>query len=297
MSLFWGRSLSWRPQGGRSCDWKDLQRGDLIALDDRKVWRVIEVRPVPVVDWDADDREYWDSRFGKPANPLAIRRIRPESEEAWDRRPVYLILVPAEGGKRHHLRVRPYTTWRDAWVLSPHYPVCKDCGEPWPCRELDITQEVDKQAAQLAELEKILPGCCWSCKEPVTHRQKAIRFDGDNLLLPGAPSPVFHLRGKGGCYSGAMSYEKRWIAAGEGRRWRLQCPGKQVRHVDGDECSEDPLCPGRVSHNTFIAHVYGKLPDGTLQSAYGPDFRCLRCDDALERKGMSLGDPPDGALL
>ena len=33
MSLFWSRGLGWRPQGGRSCDWKDLQRGDLIALD------------------------------------------------------------------------------------------------------------------------------------------------------------------------------------------------------------------------------------------------------------------------
>ncbi len=298
MSLFWSRYGGWTPLGGRRCDWKDLQPGDLIALDDRKIWRITEVRPVPVADWDDDDRAYWDRCFGKAVDPLAIRRKRPASEEAWGNRPLYLIVVPASGGKRHHVRVRPYASYREAYVLSPHYPVCRDCGEPWPCRELDITQEVDRQAAKLAKLEKILPGCCWSCGEPVTHKQGAIRFDGENLLLPGASSPVFHLRRKGQCRSDAASYEKRWIAAGEGRRWRLQCPGKLIRHVDGDECTEDPDCPGgNASHDTFTCHSYGRLPDGTVRSVYGPDFRCLRCEDALERDGLPLGESPPGALL
>lgn len=298
MSLFWSRYNTWEPQGGHSKPWKDLERGDLIEAD-RRAWRVIEVRPVPVVDWDEHDRDYYDHLTRQRRNPqfVPLGRAVP-AEEDWESRPVYLILVPADGGKRHHLRVRPYSgLGRDAWVLSSHYPVCKDCGELWPCHEVEIIREVDEQAAKLAKLEKILPGCCWSCNEPVTHRQKVIRFDGDNLLLPGAPSPVFHLRGKGGCYSGAMRYEKRWIEAEEGRRWRLQCPGKQIRHVDGDECSEDPFCPGKVSHNTFTCHSYGKLPDGSVQSIWGPDFRCLRCEDAIERKGMTLGDPPDGAML
>lgn len=296
MSLFWSRyGGGWEPQGGRRCEWKDLTAGDLIALDDHKVWRVVEVRLVPVVDWDEDDRAYWDSHFGKAVDPLAIRPQHPESEEAWDRRPLYLIVLPENGGKRHHVRIRPYVRYRDAYVLSPHYPVCKDCGEPWPCSELEISAEVDKQSAKLAELEKILPGCCWSCAEPVTHRQKAIRFDGENLLLPSAAPTVFHHRRQ--CIGAAMSYEKRWIAAEEGRRWRLQCPGKQIRHVDGEECTEDPLCPGRVSHNTFTSHVYGKFPDGTFQSAYGPDFRCLRCEDALERRDLAIGEPPPDALL
>ena len=299
MSLHWSRSLGWRPQGGRECDWKDLQPCDLIALDDRKVWRIIEVRPVPLADWDANDRKYRDSRFGGSAARLeAIRRIRPDSEETWDRRPLYLILVPESGGKRHHLRIRPYATWRGAWVLSPHYPVCKDCGEPWPCRELDITEEVEREAAKMERMEKILPGCCWSCGEPVTHKQTAIRFDGDNLLLPGAASPVFHLRRRGDCRSAAASYEKRWVTAEEGRRWRLQCPGKLVRHVDGDECTEDPHCPGgNAHHGTYTSHAYGRLPDGSVRSVYGPDLRCCRCEDALGRQNLSLGDPLDGALL
>ena len=286
MSLFWGRYSGWEPQGGHRKPWKDLERGDLIEAD-RKAWRVVEVRPVPVADWDESDREYYGRLARQHRNPKYVSMSRAvPSEEEWESRPVYLIVVPADGGKRHHLRVRPYGGFRGAWVLSPHYPVCKDCGELWPCREVEITQEVDRQAAKLAELEKILPGCCWSCGEPVTSKQASIRFDGDNLLLPGAHPPVFHLRRKGGCRSDAAGYEKRWVAAEDGRRWRLQCPGKLVRHVDGDECSEDPFCPGGdASHGTFISHVYGSAP------------RCLRCQDALVQRGLSLGEPPPGALL
>ena len=294
MSLFWSRYGTWEPQGGHRKEWRDLEPGDLIEAD-RKAWRITEVRAVPVADWDEHDRERYELTAHHCRISLTPRPVPAEDE--WDRRPLYLTAVPAAGGKRHHLRVRPYAH-RAVWVLSPHYPVCKDCGELWPCREVEIGLEVDKQAAKLSELEKILPGCCWSCGDPVTHKQGSILFDGVNLLLPGADSPVFHLRRKGQCRRTAASYEKRWIAADESRRWRLQCPGKLVRHVDGDECSEDPLCPGAdASHGTFIRHSYSVLPDGSVRSAYGPDFRCLRCEDALERKSLSLGEPPDGALL
>lgn len=58
MSLFWGRDSNlWTPNGGRHVPWPDLATGDLIASG-RKPWRVIEVRPVPVVDWDEQDRRY-----------------------------------------------------------------------------------------------------------------------------------------------------------------------------------------------------------------------------------------------
>src|SRR5207249_4134170 len=124
----------------------------------------------PVVDWDEHDQEYYDRLARQHRSPqfFALGRSVP-SEEEWESRPLYLILVPVGGGKRHHLRVRPYGgISRGAWVLSPHYPVCKDCGELWPCHEVEISQEVDRQAAKLADLEKVHPGCCWSCKEPVT---------------------------------------------------------------------------------------------------------------------------------
>jgi hypothetical protein len=289
VSLFWSRVSGWEPQGGQRKAWRDLAAGDLIELR-RKIWRVAEVRLTPVIDWDEDDRQAWEKE--RKAYKLS-------GEEDWRGRPVYLILYPADGGKRHHVKIRPWRYWgREAYVLPEHYPVCKDCGEPWPCPELEITQEVDRQAAKLSELEKILPGCCWSCGEPVTRKHSSIGFDGENLLLPGAPSPVFHLRRKGHCRSAAASYEKRWVAAEEGRRWRLQCPGKLIRHVDGDECTEDPFCPGgNASHGTFMSHVFGRLPDGTVRSVYGSDFRCLRCEDALVQRGLTLGEPPPGALL
>jgi len=287
--LSWGRYNGWEPQGGQRKAWRDLAPGDLIELQ-RKIWRVAEVRLVPAIDWDEHDREQWEK---------ARRAYRLGSEEDWAARPVYLILYPAGGGKRHHVKIRSWRYWgREAYALPEHYPVCRDCGEPWPCPELEITQEIERESAKVERLEKILPGCCWSCGDPVTSKQASIRFDGDNLLLPGASPPVFHLRRKGQCRSDAASYEKRWVAAGEGRRWRLQCPGKLIRHVDGDECTEDPFCPGGdASHNTFTCHAYGRLPDGSARSVYGVDFRCLRCEDALERKGLSIGEPPPGALL
>ena len=297
MTLFWSRYGDWEPQGGEHKAWLKLERGDLIQSD-RKLWSVIEVRPVPVIDWDDHDREAYERHVRHHRNPrfVPLATETPRSEEEWHSRPLYLIVVPAGGGKRHHTKVCPYAgLFRGAYVISPHHPVCRDCGELWPCREVEITQEVQKQAAVMQRYEQVLPSCCWSCGEPVTGRQGSVTFDGDNLLLLGAPPPVFHLRRK--CRSSAMAYEKRWIAAEEGRRWRLQCPGKQIRHVDGDECSEDPFCPGKVSHNTFISHVYGRLPDGTVRSAYGSDFRCCRCEDALVQRVLAIGEPPPGALL
>jgi hypothetical protein len=263
MTLFWGRDgTMWEPKGGEWRAWRDLLPGDLIARD-RKIWRVREVRPVPVADWDETDREYY-----------RLRRRNAVSEEDWPLRPVYLIVLPVNGGERHHVKALPYAGGR-AWVLSPHYPVCRECGEPWPCRELDITQEVRREAEKIAELEKILPGCCWSCGEPVTHRQSSIVFDGDNLLLPGAAPPVFHLRSKGGCLHAAVVYEKRWVQAAEGRRCRLSCPGNLILHLDGHECSEDPFCPGRrASHSgSFMDHRYG-------------NYRCLRCADEAARRAL-----------
>lgn len=277
MSVFWGRRGDmWEPQGGELKQWRDLQPGDLI-VNHRKVWAVREVRPVPVVDWDDRDREEYRAR-NRPG----------VAEEFWPHRPLYLIVVPATGGKRRHVKVRPCRSLRGVYVLHPHYPVCKECGEPWPCPELDIKAEVDKQSAEMARLESILPGCCWCCGEPVTSRHKAIVFDGENLLLPGGPPVVFHRRrrSKGGrhlCRSAAISYEERWVPAEEGRQWRLTCPGNVVRHVDGLDCSE-PLCPGAEAfHRNGIAHQFYRTGDGKVAPVTGMGAeKCRRCLDAVE---------------
>lgn len=294
MSVFWGRRGDmWEPQGGEHREWRDLQPGDLIVLR-RKVQRVREVRPVPVIDWDAADRERYELekvvavRAAQAGRPLAPgHRGNPASEEQWASRPLYLILEAAAGGKPVHVKVLPYRAVR-VYVLHPHYPACHECGEPWPCPELDIKREQDKAAAELARLEQVMPGCCWCCGEPVTSRHKSVVFDGENLLLPGGPPPVFHLRRKssGGrsCLNDAIRYEEQWTAAAPGRLWRLSCPGHVIRHVDGLECSELGYCPGpdvwHRGNSTF--HQFTGTRDGEIVPVLGSGAdKCRRCLDAV----------------
>ena len=269
MSLFWGRrGDSWEPEGGERREWRNLQPGDLVVFS-RAVWRVREVRPVPVADWDEHDREGYQRRLNRDG----------AAEEDWQYRPLYLIVLPARGGKRHHAKVRPYAgLGRTAYVLHPHYPVCTECGEPWPCPEIGITREVRAQSAEVERLSGILPGCCWSCGEPVTGRHSSIVFEGENLLLPGAPPPVFHLRVKGGCRSAARRYEEQWVEGGDGRPWRLQCPGRLTHHVDGYECDRAD-CPGeQARHAERATHM---LTRGGTILRWAKD--CTRCADAAEQ--------------
>jgi hypothetical protein len=270
VTLLWGRHGDmWEPDGGERRDWRDVGAGDLLVFD-REVWRVTETRPVPVVDWDEHDRGYFE--------PFRRQGV---TEEEWRFRPLTLIVVPARGGDREHLEVKPYAGLRRlAYVLHPHYPVCSDCGRPWPCPELDITREVRQQSAEMERLSQIMPGCCWSCGEPVTRRQPAIAFEGENLLLPGAPPPAFHLRARGGCHAAAMDYEERWVAAAEGRPWRLRCAGRLTGHVDGPECDQGG-CPGaRASHAEVTAHVLARR-GRVLRWAKD----CARCAAAAEQAG------------
>jgi hypothetical protein len=279
MSLFWGRDGNcWEPEGGERREWRDVGPGDLLAFD-REIWRVIETRPVPVIDWDDEDRRAFEG----------FRR-RGVAEEDWRFRPLNLILVPVRGRKREHVEIKPYVGLRAlAYVLHPHYPVCSECGQPWPCPELDITHEVRRQSAEMERLASIMPGCCWSCGEPVTGRQSSVVFEGENLLLPGGPPPVFHLRGKGGCHAAAITYEDRWVEAGEGRPRRVRCPGRLIRHIDGSEC-DNPGCPGeRAYHGNLLTHVV--THDG---KAVRWAVKCTRCRDAVERgEGLPVAVVPE----
>src|SRR5215813_1642039 len=114
--LYWGRYNDWEPEGGQRKAWADLERGDLIQAD-RKLWSVVEVRPVPVIDWDEQDREYYERWTRVSGNPkyVPLPSEKPASEEEWSLRPVYLIVVPAGGGKRHHSKICVYGSPRGAW--------------------------------------------------------------------------------------------------------------------------------------------------------------------------------------
>lgn len=245
----------------------------LIALN-RKPYRLVGIREIPPDQWRADDWEAyetavaWRTQAGKPY---------PTPEE-WDRRPVEFVLTDLKGEEKFSAHAQAWEYRRDGWhLLHEHHTVCASCGELAPCREY-IAARMREFAAQQAreKLEKDLvkvPGCCWSCGEPVTDRQKWIAFEGMNLDLPGGPDVIFHLRQK--CRGEAIAYEKRWVKEDPRRRRMLSCPGFLIIHVDGPECNEGPLCPGaEVRHASYSNHL---LYTGSI---------CLRCKDARARQAM-----------
>jgi hypothetical protein len=142
--------------------------------------------------------------------------------------------------------------------------VCVDCRLLWPCPCDDRNKTTAAAMAEVDRLAAVLPGCCWACGEPVTARHRSIKFDGDNLLLPGGGTVAFHTshsrkatRGQGDrtCRSEAEKYEERWVAAQPGRRVRLRCEGVEFRHYgDVAECTEGDRCPGSWATHRSHAH-------------------------------------------
>lgn len=201
--------------------------GTLLA-NDRQLWRVIAIHERDPINWDDDERKRmaWalesrdrtrrrmaaaskSERFGEASERLVTWDGRPET---WPNRPRGLEVQPVSGGKRRHLRwpLRRPEAWHQ---VDEHHAVCASCGELYPCRERDAAREAAHQMRRVEELMSVGPGCCWHCREPITSRQVARTFAGENLLLPGAPPPAFHARWTGGCRQAADSYEKRWREA------------------------------------------------------------------------------------
>lgn len=202
--------------------------GTLVAYK-RQVWRVIETRDVPEVDLEEGD----------------------------ERGSYYVIVEPPRGGKRMHMKVRrPWFLWN---IVDEHYPVCVECGEPYPCLHLDAAAAGKDAADQLDRLTAIMPGCCWACGEPISARQERVSFDGPNVWLPTAPSsPAFHLRQT--CRHSAARYEDAWVAADTTRPrslLTLKCAGTVVVHGDGSaECfgAVNSDCPSvYASHGSYAA--------------------------------------------
>jgi len=278
--LKWDDALGWQPEGAREVPALQLQADDLIEVE-RALWRVAGVRSVPVAEWDDRDREHYDRNTALTAP--GGRRVPPET---WALRPVYVTVRPARGGPGSRLRCQPYM-YRQAAVrvIPAHHPVCAECGELYPCRHLEIDRLADAGLAELENLEAILPGCCWHCREPVTERQKSITYPGDNLLLPGAPPPLFHLRNSAPhyCATAAIGYEKSWVKAGPGRRPALHCPGRLTKHIDGTECDAGDQCPGPTAN-----HLSQRSHQGN--AAWLRD--CERCATACRRQGITVPAAP-----
>jgi len=285
--LAWGETGAWRPHGGRDVAVRDLAAGDMIEVD-RALWQVDRVRDVPEDEWDDTDREQY-RRHTAFRGPGLRRKAetggdgQPAGPGEWSLRPVLVTVHPAGGGPAQRMRVRfrPYQFQRSTvYVIPAHHPVCAVCRELYPCHCLEIDDAADASMAALADLESVLPGCCWHCREPVTSRQKSIDFPGDNLLLPGAEPPVFHLRnGSPYCSAAAVSYERRWAAADPSRLPRLECPGDLVQHIDGYECTAGGRCPGALAdHRRRLSHQ--------SNAAYARS--CERCAAACAKRGITI---------
>lgn len=241
-------SERWRPDRARQ-QYKLPAVGDLIAFQ-HAAWRVMEIRPRPEDLWTDEEREAVAAHY----RPDDIRGVLPCN----------VVVRPAgiTGDdpklRRHDRHLRVPGGRRVMWAVYPdeHYPVCAQCGDPTPCRERSAKWEAEEAVKKMGRYETA--GVCPACQEPVTRRQKTLTFP-DNLEIPGGPPVTFHLRSD--CWSGAMRYEQRWVAADpERRRLTLSCPGRLTNHNDGTyDCTELGHCPSPTARHPSYARC--RCPD------------------------------------
>jgi hypothetical protein len=159
-----------------------------------------------------------------------------------------------EGGLRCGVRFYGFDVYE-----TDRVPLCSCCSDPWPCRLLIAEDQAKKAAVQMEEELKLLPGCCPTCQEPITSRQKTITFPGEYVRNPLAPAdPVFHLRST--CRSDAASYEDQWVKADPSRPrslLTLTCEGKLITCGDGHaECHGAEDCPSVHARHRSMSSCY-----------------------------------------
>lgn len=211
----------------------------LIVILKREPYRVVETRGVDPANWPDKYVEKW-AEAGFP------------DAATWRHRPLVLVLRDErdDTAKTLHAQCPASTTWR---TLPEHYHVCRRCGEVPPCREVHNGRIAERAAERFEAQMAIMPGCCHSCREPITSRQKFHRFAGPNLIRPdlGDDSAMFHLRGS--CGSGLDAYDKRWAEAVPGRRRSFYCEGRVAHHHDGTATCSNVECP-----STEVRHRYAE---------------------------------------
>ena len=168
--------LPW-PAGTSFVSTKNLTPGQLVAWNHR-VWRVTSVEEL-----QPGGRRPWRLVLG---NPTSVNRDE------------------VSLGVGHH------PSHIHAFTEDEHYPVCANCGGPWPCRELHSREQAKQDAARARRYE--LPGVCPACEEPVTPRQLRQTWLV-NLHHWDRDQPVtFHLRR--GCEDEAIRYDREVRDAG-----------------------------------------------------------------------------------
>lgn len=220
--------MTWTPHGTRS-HYGRPPVGALIAVQ-HGVWRITNVTDAALSDADADmwrDLGCPDPWKNRP-HDIALDHVGGHLPDGIDAKEGAWLSIPGSAGARR---------W-DLYPDSERWPQCSCCGEPMPCRAELQDREVAAGLNRIEALAKIPPGHCWACTKPITRRQKAVVYAGDNLDLPGAEPARFHVRSD--CRWKAEQYERRWIAQ-DPRRERIftypKCGGILVVHADGSsEC-------------------------------------------------------------
>lgn len=151
-------------------------------------------------------------------------------------------------GRAVELRFPAYTRSTTLFTVSEHFAVCDCCGEPWPCMKLTIDAVAAVAMAQLHRLLDLTEDDCWACYQKIRDGQRAIRFDGENLLCPTGPAVSFHLRGD--CTLAAADYDDRCAVADPGHIRMVVCMGTWTNHElgRGGGCSLGEHCIGPVRH-------------------------------------------------
>lgn len=201
--------------------------GDVVGIDWR-AWEVMHVEDaIPTADEEQKLALYVEPyRSSRGPYRVTLRRLHGEPSE--------------HENDRHEVAYRAGVSITAGFSIYPNarVPLCSCHSHPWPCRE-SVEQETAEKALAAAERElQLMPGCCPTCEEPVTSRQRSITFGGPNVRNPLAEGPTFHLRRK--CRHGARAYEELWVAAEPGRSrslLTLRCQGTVIVHGDGSaEC-------------------------------------------------------------
>jgi hypothetical protein len=219
--------------------------GWLVAIN-HAVWEITAVEDVTL---NVDDR----------ANQASWEVHRPGVE--WKRRP-FKATTRLVGGVRpdwiadgeNEGTIAVHCCDSITWNVYPagRWPQCSCCGEPMPCRAAIVDARVQHDMDKLAALEAKMPGACWSCSEPITTRQRAVTYAGENLDMPGGPAVKFHTRQQ--CRHAAEKYEERWLKANPGQPRIVTypyCRGTLITHNDGiSEClNGHPDCRGHLTHD------------------------------------------------
>lgn len=218
-----------------------------------KVWRIVAVEPVDPGNWDDRARDEW-IKWGMP--------------DPWERAPFRVVVTDPDDEPDAWRKQDNHTTitiqpWHYAcWLVVPeHYAVCRHCGEPAPCRDLEQTVQAAVELAAAEKAMQVLDGCCPACQEPITARQKVHVFEGENLLNPlGAPDVRFHTRRQ--CHWSAAAYEEKWVKADPTRPrslLTLACTGRVIVHGDGTgEChgAGEDGCPSIYARHKRVSACY-----------------------------------------